>query len=863
LKKLAVILLLLPQISWGGVYSFGGSCGSQGAWTEAALRQTVRIQQAVAAIKDDPNCKGIESILPAIQLGTAAIRPPDGTGAEADRMESLPAEMQALRQETSLGSAPLKDEAGRVLASKIVESAGLQAATLSARGMAMGLQQLAARSKASLDTGAQMLEQVTSLLPKYDGCLIGHSDQGTVILGAVVKMAASFAASGKGVGDGGMTSRLGNSIAHLLRMLQERKFTMALRKLSENEFWSSMSCLLETTSQAFCTAQDAQRLLKAGVNEIDIKAGSDGKLDFNNPLVGYYVLNTHLPNVAKWLQKIQFGVPPKTTADAQFKMNAVEAVNQLLKLNWQIEGIYNEGILTLSKIPDVASKRNTIFRLLGKIINNLGAGSMESGPESTNSPENFYTMVKSPMYIPFYLIGLPDIPPECRPSKKDKDGTGGGGFVATWDIWMPAEGEYVPAFKDPDELAKVIGQRLRALLDEALDKASVYYQQRIIVDPANLVAESLNGQNVSVFASLGTIERYLETLEKKVQDPKYGADQAIVADIRDTKYKIRTVLETYDDARALKDRQAHNLAERKQFAKETRAAYEKVVHSAYDEFNVLLQRDGFITSRLTELIKYDYTLQIRNRIGLSKYETDLLQESGRNLVDLLVQVHGLNPADTANDLSSAQVINKRNLESFETVFGSTMVSVIEELSLVAQGKSLSRWKLNWTMLKRLGRDAFKDDYAYEDRPGWMTFWSTLGFTGLGAGPVAPMIYRRHVYPERYAWRSAAGMPMIYTKADTEEGDFKRLRDKLCIQTLAFERRSLFAQEGLCKGVVLESVYKNAANDFPLNMSYDAYTNPQMLTGPVRGNGICAFRDFGRRNLVFWLTRDQMVSQQIR
>lgn len=849
LRKLIAILILFPNMAFAGIYSFGGSCGSQGAWTEAALQQTVRIQQAINAIKDDPNCKGLEAILPAIQTGAAAIRPPEGTGAEADRMESLPSEMHALRTEADNSSSPLKMQAGSALASRVAESAGLDLASASVRGLLLRLPQLAARSKETMNMGAQMLEQVTSILPRYDACLLGHSDQGTAILGAVVKMTASFAASGEGV-----TQRLGNSIGHLLRMFQERKFTMALRKLSENEFWSSMSCLLETSTQAYCTAQDAQRLLKAGVQELSPLPKADGNIDYGNPLVGYFILANHLPNVSRWLQKVQFGVPPKTTADAQFKIDAVEAVNMLVKLNWRIEGIYNEGLLTLSRIPDTATKKNTLFRLIGKLVNNLGAGNTESGPDAGNVSENFYAMVKSPIYIPFYLIGLPDIPLECRPRPD------GSGVVATWDQWMPANGDYVSAFKDPDELARTIGIRLKALLEEAQDRASVYYQQRIIVDPANLVVESLNGQNISVFKSLETISNYLARLEQKILDPRYNADSAIIANIRDTQDKIKTVLETFEEARLLRNRTASTPAERAKLAKEVRATYEKIVHTAYDQFNVLLQRDGFITSRLTELVRYDYALQIRSRIGFNKYESDLLQESGRNLIDLMSKVHGVNPTDTSNDLAQAQVINKRNIEAFETAFGPVMVPVIEELSLIAQGKKLSRWYLNWTMLKRLKDDTYNDGYAYEDRPGWMTFWSVLGFTGAGAGPVAPMLYRRYLYPERYPWRAGTGNPMVFTGSDTEEGDFKRLRDKLCIQTLAFERRALFAKDGLCKGVTLESVYKNAPQNFPLNMSYDAYTTAELAQAPVKGGSICAFRDFGRRNLVYWLTRDQAVNR---
>ena len=96
---LVIVLACLSSLpSHAGIYSFGGGCASMGAWSKAALSQADTISRVVQTLKDNPDCKGIESILPKISIANDALAKiaDDGSGPatkRAERMESLPAEL--------------------------------------------------------------------------------------------------------------------------------------------------------------------------------------------------------------------------------------------------------------------------------------------------------------------------------------------------------------------------------------------------------------------------------------------------------------------------------------------------------------------------------------------------------------------------------------------------------------------------------------------------------------------------------------------------------------------------------------------------------------------------------------------------
>lgn len=851
LKFLSAFLIFSAscKLAIAGTYSFGGGCASVGAWSQAALSQTKTIMGIIETLKNDPNCKGIESIIPKLQIAQDALKSPEGESKRTDRIESIPNEINSLRNFV-VASPQLKSEVFKLLTARTLEGASLAAETAKSVGVeagaeaigvaanpaaaaiSMGLKDLSTRVRRSALTGMDMMDQVFATLPSYDRCLIGKPDQGMALLAASVKMAAAFVSSQEGV-----TNRLGSSIANLVTMLRNRKFTTALRKLDESEFWLSMSCLMETTSQTYCAARDARQLLDFSIASLKPTRNRRGELSIDNPLEGYYVLSHDIPKVSQWIQKIQFGIRPKLSTDAVFKNRVLQDVNGLMMDIYSIQGTYSEEMLTYSTLKDLASKQNALLKLIKMLTHRLASG-------GENGHINFFTIATHEDMIPFKLIGLNLMPLECRPPK-DLESR----IPITWDNWMLNGGQYQGVFQDPDQLSKVIGQQLERLMDQALSQASLYFQQRMIVDMPNLVNESVTNQTLTVVESLTRISSYLKNLQKKIVDT--DGDLILIPTIQDTRLRIKKVLDSYENirniAKASIDEDSLELGE------DIKKAYASVIEAAFDQFNVLLQRDTFLSNRLSTLIQYDYALRIKQNEDLGKWESQILLESGNEMLFRLLSSTGHNPTMMKNDLASAQVVNKRNLETLEQVFSDSLYPTIETLSLIADGQELPNSLLNIRTLSRLYRDTWGDQGYFGS---WQGFWA-FSSTGTAGYVVLPWT-RRMLHPELYPFQ-VSSRPAV-RGADDEFGSFDQFKAKLCIQTLSFEDRTKFQK--LCKGAILRSAFdlnKVGRNSemakMGLNTHYDSFMQEPYRSWPVRGESICAFQNYARRNLVYWMTLD--------
>jgi hypothetical protein len=837
-----LILALSAASAQAGVYSFGGACASLGSWSQAALTQTQTIIQVVETLKDNPDCKGIESIIPKIRIAQEQLDSAPGEEQRVDRIESIPTEISALRN-VAVSSPELKTDVLKLLASRTMEGASLaaEAGPLAAAGPVgvaiVGAQQLQTRVRRASLSGLEMLNQAMAVLPSYDRCLIGRPSQGLAMLGAAVKLTAAFASS-----EDGVASKMGDSIANLVTMLRNRKFTKALRNLDETQFWLSMSCLMETTSQSYCAARDARTVLNYGMTQMQntMSSGQPG-----NPLEGYYVLSRDIPNVSDWLLKIQFGITPKLSSDAAFKNKVWADVTSLITETNALRGLYSEQMLTYSTLQDIPSKQASLM----KLIRNL-TGRLLGNVEAAEANMNFFTMTIIEEMIPFKLIGLDVIPPECASNEEGK-------FIMPWDVWMQNGGKFQPQFNDPDALAKVIGQQLEALISSALTKASLYFQQRMIVDMPNLVSESVTSQTVTVVQSLAQIERYLASLEKKIIDSK--DDVILIPNIRNTRARVLRVLKSYQAVRDIVTKLPADPEQDSALEEEIREAYKKIIETAYEQFNILLQKDTFLSTRLSTFIHYDYAMRIKKGEDMSRYEEDVLKVSGKDLLTRILQITNANPTMAMNDLAAAQVVNKRNLRDIEQLFRDSLHPVISELDGIVKGYNPGSLGRQMIHASRTFRDSFRHSANGVTDPfqlGLGYLWAFHTTAATHARQILPA-YRNFLWSAYFPMFSVHTQKKAFARSDDEFGSFDQFRAKLCTQTLAFEDRKYFAQ--VCKGAVLRSAFdlagQSRATGFELDVAYDRYLNENTRFAPVKSDSICAFQNYSRRNLVYWLTLD--------
>jgi hypothetical protein len=853
---LIALFALSTTSAHAGAYNFGGNCPSQGAWTQQALQQTGIIKDAIRKLKDNPACKGLETVITDLQAAATELEIPKGEENQETRLESLPTEMNALQKTLTDGNS-VNSDASTMLLNRTIEAATISSDISSSTSLGAvtnglansstavktgGLSLLYKKLKAPTMKGLELATKVMQILPQYDECLIGQPSQGLAIIAGSVKVAAAMSASGEGVGD-----KLGNAIASLMNMLRERKFTLALRELDETEFWFSMSCLIESSTKNYCDAQDAQEIMKysqdqykASMNKI--KTADRTAPTYDNPLEGYYLLVRELPKISSWLQKVQFGVSPKLAADANFKNKIWEQVTDLTKSVNSLTGFFNEQMLFMRELTDVEAKRNQLFEVIHAISGKMSGGAEGGGADGTQ----FFSTTVNGSLLPFYLIGRDIIPEACRPTELRPMGQ-------DWEMWMKtsgANGGFIADFADPDKLAIVVESRMNEIIAAASAKSSAYFRQRLVVDMPNLVAQTLTSQYMTIRKAFENVYNYLVRFENKLN--KDDMDVILIPNVRQTKIKIQKFLKSYDALHQLGKEMANTKSSMDDVTLDPKVneAAKQVIDTVYNEFNVLFQKDTYLTNRLTTFIEKDFAMRVRAGTNMTPYQKDLMVINQENLLQKLTEVHGLNPTKAQQDLAAAQMINKRNIESIEEVFSDSLYRMIANVKAVVDGKGDAGFQA--TIDARLAKEKralmkVSTNFRLPFDPGVQAgmFLSSWLFGKTIIKNANPDLYQ--------APKNAKHIMGI----DDKFGSFARMQAMFCAQTLSFERRSVFYD--ICKNTSLKSFYVDKPE---LNLDYNKYLPDNMFT-PIKirqspeltGKNICAMNEFSIRNIVQWL-KDQ-------
>lgn len=825
---LLALTLIFSQSIQADSVSFGGSCASQGSWTAKALEQTQEINDVIKNLRNDPACRAFlkqdANALESFQLLEKTLTESEqgfagGEGAapaddqKRQTWETLPSELTDLRT-YFLSGASVAPTFWEALMGKTIQSAVGNAGNEN-QSINQSFKSMGQRISRSSKIGLSGLNRVLTAIPSLDECLIGAPDVGARLFSTVVDMAASFASS-----DPASAGLLGNSITHIVNVLRERRYTPIIRKIKKAQFVNSVSCLLESTTHVYCTTNEALELFNMGFDQKWARINSEKTA---SPLEGYFILNREAKIVTDWISKVNRGVEPRFKTDSQFKNEAVRSVLTYVETANNVLGQFNEGWFNILKQHDVKEQRNFLFKAIEELVGEILA--------DTPGTINFFTAGTNPNLIPYYLIGYDNIP---------KIGYGQQGLLNWKEVFQsygPNNG-FIAQFTKPQDLAQIVRDRLLKLSDRANAAATTNYVERVIIDHTLLVDESLtpnNLMNLTVVDSFKHIHDYLEKLKQRILT--LNEDYIFVHSINDTQNKIKRILSSFDAVRTSLINSEHD-------SEETKQKFKSIISTVFTELNMLLQREGLIMNRLVNFVTYDYSLRVKHGENMSQFQKELMIVSGAELMERIKGVYEKEPAKIKADLANAQVmINQANLRALEDLFGDVFFSVLEEFKLWDENPHATSLDLKTQQLIRRTKDANRGVYQ-----------------GL-----KKYLFEGRSSSERYGFNEDwEGQPL---GAD-EATNVHLLRAKFCIQSLAFERGHRYAE--FCKGITLEGQKDvndtRSLTELDLNASYDAILASSKLDEPYSWMGIsgheyeatkerkCAFRNYLRKNQVYWMTQ---------
>lgn len=641
-------------------YYFGGSCTSRGQWTAEALQSAERIRQIALTLRDEPNCKLLQTrILSVIDRLQAQVTP------ESSLSGAMTSAAYAEQAQAALAP-DLKTKDPSVVAAALqatIQGAASQASANAVTGVDPATAPLLARvppppvprSGELARKGLSAYNELIDAMPGVQEC-VSSSQTMAQMFGLSLAMLGSLGSAGPGA----VGSDLAKAISKTTNYFREQKFASVLRELNMSEFRTSLQCLIEMSSETFCSIQDNYELFKEGMDALETRRLAEASgaapsygLISDSPFNGYMILTQHVPNVTGWLQKIQIGVDPSIPTDATFQKSIINEVAEFNKSVKDLKAILSQAKANINKFSDNAAKvqeaRNAGIQLAVAILNSGG----DHGSSEASLAKNFFTLRVPRTMIPFYLVGVNELPRGVISALSVQD-----------DVWVnwyrgvaignTEQASPPTVMNDYNLMMQMLEVNLDRLIETARRSAEEYYNEWFIVDKKKLVIDSMTSTGFSVRESLVQINNYLSLLSAKIEKSEPAVTPtATLLMIKDTQDRITHVLQSYEGLQEFRGDVSSSGPWSNERSQEIDRAFVSVVNTVFSEFMVMLARSGFIAGRLATLVEKDFEITLKQKIDLSAYQQEIIFASGAEALSRILGTYGGNPAAAEQDLRQA------------------------------------------------------------------------------------------------------------------------------------------------------------------------------------------------------------------
>jgi hypothetical protein len=884
---LAIPIAGQAQEGSSGPYSYSGACSSQGSWTRAALSQSNEIRQVITKLKDNPACNGLKNSMEANLSGMeGAIKEIDSlkqNEGQTRSLSQLPGEISSLRS-FSRQNSPFKGNVMDLLVGKTIQLSALASSPATGQAIPASVAMIANRAKEAAITGLQLFNNtMASFQEAQQGCL-ESGPTAAVIASGMVKILGSFASSNTGI-----NNQIALSVQKVTQYLaRDKKYVDALRRLNDAEFISSMSCLVEVTTEAYCDALDAHQLFKelTDSQSFRIQRVTDAKTGqvrekivgmnqnverrmAKGALAGYYVLTRQVPVVTDWLQKVQMGMTPKLPSQADFKIGVSMTVQNHRNQMTRIEGRFNFGKTTLKSMPELDSKQSQVLLMLQDV-----AGAMIGPPD--NPYENFFLKTTSDVEVYFKLIGIP-VPTDVSNSKSLYAGR-------PFD-WLKANFRNERVFSDPEKLADTIEANMKVIFDQSLKLSLAYFNRNFVVDKPQVVGDSLLGLTSNVRDALFNIDQYLAGMEDRYK--KERGDTTYLSMVVTTRGKIQSILNKYKELytlslEVLRLRESDPDMKTKSHA-DINNELQKISGDLLDEVNSQFEMDqngtGYLSNRVSGIVLQDYTMSLKKSGQINERFEDIMVASGFLAMNSMINMGQSYLSKMKIDLAHALEVNKTNIDALENIVTGVYVRNIfnnrirlsnENVTEAQRNMLAYQWAYKMSAVQFPGENA--NALQRRARALLSRVWGDV--SGRDAEYFGVSAFDKATHPFKQFFNSLIGRKgKIFASPTSEFETNKTMIGFYCSQTLAFANFSPYW--ALCYDTVLESPLKNQKTihdpeilklmDEYLSIQYKrvasesliATKNHPTIDGFDRAKNmearICAVRDYHERNRIAEIT----------
>ena len=641
---------------------FSASCPSQGQWTQAALRYTNNLVQAIKSLENDPDCRALSGSVPEIQNLSDQI-----TFMSQDTNQrqilSLQAQQQALLSMINKTSDPTQ------LATLLPELQTVNVQLAQYQGLKFAddqytQQQMKGRALQTLVNGTNsILQQAT----QNATCLSNHQN----LLPALVGLSGSIGAIALTGGTSLIVAAGAQIFNNVINNVRTQKIAKRINKMASAITASALQCVLESLSNQWCASQDAREIIKIKATAL---AKNTPPTPFEN---GIILLDEDFPLFLDWLKKIPSGTSPTNEAMAA-RQNTVIDSDRFVKVALRNAlGIIGQKMELFNRIKDPEEQWTIELTIIDQITRAFTTVTCASLPCSNSPLAEIFAGAEK--VGPWFLVGV-DV------NLIPKDSLSNRRSLFSFSLSeLRSSSAGIPNFiPDLNTLKKYMYE----WQNRASSRVNTESRTTNNLDPLLLISDgatindlnaksndlNLKSNKLSPKSSYRSLKKIIFFLEN--QNPDLGSATGSFKNIyNDTLTRLRNIAERIEKV----------VQSNKKMSKEDG---DQIITEIFKEA-VLDNGIGFIGDRLHWALKIAVNDLISNdHSGLTPSQATILRATN----DIIGQLEAFAPGATLNaeilntigrDIEKSQSILQSSLNEFTNQFGDAIENVIKGFEIQA------------------------------------------------------------------------------------------------------------------------------------------------------------------------------------
>jgi hypothetical protein len=649
--------------------AFQGSCGSQGAFTQAAQTQINNLVNILQGLKSTDACKPFATQLGSVQLALSQIQSvqqnPSFAAYQTDIFNSHLLTL-ALANAPE-GSVQRQSLSSGLLAAQLQTYSDQAAYNVATKTAQRNL--IVSQSSSLLGWGQQLTSATSS--SGLEQCLLQSK-------GASIEIGANLAALGgsfiPGVYGAGATA-----IAQLLNsgieIFRAGKYDRKIFQAQSVQMPDAISCALESMTESYCGANDSFTLL-------DLARSNRLKNYAATPLWrGIDIQSRQLPSLLNWLGQIENEVPPQDSYQASRQGAVLNEILQVQQQNLNTVAAINVAFSQAQLSTTQDAKLSTIVNMIATQALQLASPQgVISGGTFNNTPTPFSNYQPSAyVWACWFVLGPNTAAGNCpKPSPQDIAFTGipnpsqlsdyitvtlgltsaalpslQAGLPLTWQALLPRVQVLVNA-----DFARVLATNAGTILASARVKSggAPISPFRVLKSISNFLSNIPVNDNPQLSVVLELEKKRISETLRQLEAP----DSVVCPPFQDSPGNPKTI----------------------QLTPEQCLNSRLIVI-----FNLFELKNGtqvFLTD-INNLVNIDLQIRLANG-GIPQDSLKILQASGRDISVELASA-GVNDLDPiADDLSNARADIEGNIRVFRDFFVDGFDDVVKHESLLTGGE---------------------------------------------------------------------------------------------------------------------------------------------------------------------------------